>query len=158
MKLEKLIPLPEAARRLGLSVEALTALIENGTIRANIHEGEILVPESQVKQAITRKQFDKLKGTPITVAQAVEKYGISDVTISKWARLGYIAIIQPGYGMTIDAADMAYCAAIYKAKGGKRGTPIFDESGNPYELKRPEVAAYRHKRKVQLEKQQRIRA
>jgi hypothetical protein len=154
--LEKLIPLPEAARRLGLTAEALTQLVESGIIKANIHKGVVLIPESEIKQTITREQFEKLRGQPITVAQAVEKYGISDVTISKWARLGYIEIIQPGYGMTIDAADMAYCAAVYKAKGGQRGARIFDESGNPYQLKRPEIAAYRRKRKT--EQTQRVRA
>lgn len=151
-KLEKLIPLPQAAKHLGLTVEALTQLVESGIIKASITDkGEVLIPKSQVDQTITREQFKKLRGKPITVHEAVEKYGISDVTISKWARLGYIEIIQPGYGMTIDAADMAYCAAVYKAKGGQRGARIFDESGNPYELKRPEIAAYRRKRKIELE-------
>lgn len=154
-KLEKLIPLPQAAKRLGLTVEALTQLVESGIIKASITDkGEVLVTESEVAKTIVPERFDKLRGKPITVAQAVEKYKISDVTICRWARLGYIEVIQPGYGMTIDAASMAYAAAIYKARGGKRGTPIFDRStGSPYIPKRPDVIKYRHERKAELEQQ-----
>lgn len=151
-KLDKLIPLQRAAKQLGLTVGELTRLAESGIIKGSItSKGVILIPKSQLDKIITREQFKKLRGKPITVHEAVEKYGISDVTISKWARLGYIEIIKPGYGMTIDACDMAYCAAVYKSRGGQRGARIFDESGNPYELKRPEVAEYRRKRKIELE-------
>jgi hypothetical protein len=45
-------------------------------------------------------------------------------------------------------ADVAYCAKIYaekyKAYNGKMtGVTIFDEEGNPYRLKYPEIAAYK---------------
>ena len=64
---------------------------------------------------------------------------------SRWSRLGYIKR-ESGYRLELDEADVAYCAEIYAEKyrkyGGQlRGVRIFDEDGNPYQLKYPEVAA-----------------
>lgn len=43
---------------------------------------------------------------------------------------------------------MAFCAAVYNAKlklygGHLTGVPIFDEDGNPYQVKYPDLAAER---------------
>jgi hypothetical protein len=149
MKLEKLIPLPQAAARLGLTVEALTRLVDSGTIKANIHEGVVLIPESQVKQAITREQFVHLKGTPITMAEASEKYGPTVKTIWSWVARKYIAKLDDAYPVHVDEADVAYCAAVYKSRG--KSSRLFDEAGRPYVLKRPEIAAYRQRRAKQAQ-------
>jgi hypothetical protein len=107
------------------------------------------VPESQVKQAITREQFKKFRGTPITVSGAVKKYNIPYTTLIGWVHsdLELIAVIKPGYGMLIDEADVAYCAAVYRARG--KSSRIFDEAKRPYKLKRPELAAYRQRKAKQ---------
>jgi hypothetical protein len=145
-KLEKLLPLPQAAQRLGLTLDALTRLVDSGTIKANVHRGVVLIPESEVKQTITREQFAELKGTPITMAEASKKYSVPYSTLIGWVhnKLGIITIIKSGYGMQIDEADVAYCAAVYKARG--RSSRLFDQAGRPYQLKRPEVAAYRQRK------------
>lgn len=48
----------------------------------------------------------------------------------------------------MDAADVAYCAYVYgqkKAEYGGRvaGVKLFDEEGNPYEVKYPDLSARR---------------
>lgn len=151
-ELEKLLPLDVAADCLGLSVEVLTSLIYSDRIKANITDrGEVLVPESEVKKAAaTKEKFAKLVGVPITVSEAVKKYKVPYTTLIGWVHspLELIAIIKPGYGMQLDEADVARCAAIYKMRG--RSSRIFDKTGKrPYELMRPDLAEYRRNRAKQ---------
>jgi hypothetical protein len=158
--LEHVIPLPEAARRLGFPVEILKTLVERGKIRAVQFNGEVAVPESEIP-AITREQFEHLRGRPITIAQAarpaprfdesgeaVGGYGVPDPTIRDWVKRNYVHILENGYGKKLDEADIAYCAAIYhlQKKIGTRA-PLFDEAGRPYQLKHPDLSEYRRRRK-----------
>jgi predicted site-specific integrase-resolvase len=145
MKLEKLLPLPQAAQRLGLTLDALTRLVDSGTIKANVHQGEILVPESQVKQTITREQFERLRGTPITMAEASKKYEVSVRTIRNWAKRDHlIEILDDSYPTKLDESGVAYCVAVYKARG--KSSRIFDKAGLPYQLKHPGLADYRRRK------------
>jgi hypothetical protein len=105
------------------------------------------VPESELNQTIFREQFDHLRGRVITIPQAVEKYNLSDRTIRDWVGRGYITILKAGHGMTIDEADVAYCAAVYQSQGGGRGKRIFNEHGQPYQLKHTEWADYQRERR-----------
>lgn len=118
-------------------------LIENGTIKANVLEGEILVPESEVR-IVTREQFRKLRDKPITVAQAIEKYGLNSATWSRYIKAGLVRVLTPGYRMTLNEQDVAYCAEVYKMRG--KSSRIFDAAGRPYQLKRPELKEYRERK------------
>ena len=54
--------------------------------------------------------------------------------------------------MKLDEAEVAYCAEIYherKAAGIRSGAPLLDEDGLPYELKHPELSAYRCRKRRQ---------
>ncbi len=141
--LERYIPLPKAAKRLGISPASLQGLIDGGNIRAAKLNGTIAVAESDLDQVVTRDQFEHLRGQPITVSQAVKTYGINAVTIRNWIRRQYITVLKSGYGTEIDQADMAYCAAVYQALGGVQGRRLFDEDGSPYQLRKPEFAEYK---------------
>jgi hypothetical protein len=95
---------------------------------------------------IKRDDFEHLRGQKIGVRESSKKYGISSKTVSRWAKAGYINKLDRGYRLYLDEADVAYCAAVYKAKfeyyeGQLAGVPIFDEEGNPYQVKYQEVAA-----------------
>ena len=172
--LEHVLPLPEAAQRLGLSSKALKDLVERGTIKAVQFNGEIAVPESEIPE-ITREQFKHLKGKPITVSEAAlparfDKqgrlldrydskgqpieglgYGIYDDTIRLWVKkYQYVKVLSPGYGMTLDEADVAFCAAVYherKKAGTLKKVPLLDDAGRPYQLKHPSLSEYRRKKK-----------
>lgn len=147
--LERVISLPEAAQRLSLSVEALKALVERGTIRGvQLPNGEIAVPEDEAQPTITKEQYEHLRDKPITVSEVIDRYSIPNQTIRDWVNRGYIKVIQPGYGMTLDEADVAYCAAVYyeQKKSGIRA-PLFDEAGRPYQLKHPDLSEVRRRKK-----------
>jgi excisionase family DNA binding protein len=152
------IPLPEAAKKYGLSEAVLTQLIQVGKIQAiRLSTGELLVAAEnngsrKTKAEIIAKEFVHLRGEKITVTEAAGKYDLHRDTILEWVQKGYIAVLKPGYRMELDAADIAYCAKIYQQKlkdyGGQlRGVNIFDEQGNPYQLVHPALAERRRRQK-----------
>jgi hypothetical protein len=54
-------------------------------------------------------------------------------------------VLERGYRLQLDEADVAYCAEIFAQKykeynGRMSGVRIFDDESNPYQLKYPEVA------------------
>jgi len=157
-QLEKYIPLPDAARRLGLTMKSLNALIDSGIIKAIKLNGDIAVSENELEHTITQEQFEHLRGKAITISLAAQEYGVPPGTIKGWVSRGLIAILAdspsvsvhhgPGRpGMEIDLADLAYCAAVYKAQGGKRGKRLFDEDGQPYRPKFSTWATYQRQRR-----------
>lgn len=103
------------------------------------------------KQDIINENYADLIDVPITVSDAVKKYNVPKGTLHTWISKKYLAVLSAGYRMTINEADVAYCAAIYKRKKetgiGFRG-PLLDENGLPYQLKHPSLSLYRKKRKT----------
>jgi len=152
------LPLPKAAQKYGLSEKALTQLVQAGKIEAvRLPSGEVLVPADngskalQTKEEIIATKFAHLCEQPISASEASRKYSdihdvpISHVLFSRWARAGYITVMKRGYRLQMDEAEVAYCAEIFAQKyqeydGRMSGVRIFDENGNPYQLKYPEVA------------------
>jgi hypothetical protein len=155
MSLPQLLPLPEAARKLGVSVSELRARVDAGTIAAGVlPDGEIVVSKENLQanntadintrlSAIKREGFEHLRGQAITVTEAAEKYEVPRNTILEWAKQ-HITILKPGYRMELDEADVAYCVAIYAVrKQYKSLAPLLDDEGNPYLLKHPDLARAR---------------
>jgi hypothetical protein len=132
----------------------LTRLIEAGKIEAvQLPSGEVLVSaesngyQSKTKEQIIGAKFAHLRGQTITPYAAQKKYdGIHRNNFINWARSGYIKIHQEADRLIeLDEADVAYCAYIYKQKkeeygGSLAGVTIFDDKGNPYQLKYEELA------------------
>jgi hypothetical protein len=145
--LDRYIPLPQAAKRLGISAASLQGLIESGIIAAVQLNGTIAVAENDLDQVITREQFEHLRGKPITVPQASDKYKIRANTFRTWVQRGYIRLLKDGYGSEMDLADVAYCVAVYNAQSGGQGKRIFDKDGHPYQMKHTEWADYQRKRR-----------
>jgi len=159
LHLERLIPIHDAAKLLGLSETRLRELVQAGTIKgAILPGGDIGVSENAAEisalnenlMSIKRSQFEHVHGSPITVTEASKKYDTNRATILMWVRQKYIRILTPGYRMEIDEADVAYCAAIHAARkgfGGQTGAPLLDSSGDPYLLKHPKLSEYRRRKK-----------
>jgi hypothetical protein len=147
LQLEQFIPLPQAAKRLKVSLASLKSMIERGNIKAVKLNGTVAVAESELDQVITREKFERLRGQTITIPQASAKYNINVDTFRAWVKRGYIQLVKAGYGAEMDLADVAYCAAVYQAQGGGRGKRIFDEHGQPYQLKHTEWADYQRERR-----------
>lgn len=160
-KVPTYIPLADAVQKYGISEEALTQLIETGKIEAvQLPSGELLVAADngslpKTKEQIIQEKYTHLRQQPITVTDAADKYDLHRDTVLEWVKKDYITSLkQGGRGsrMELDEAEVAYCAKIYHERGGKRGVRLFDENGNPYQLKHPQLARYRRKQRQQLEK------
>jgi len=154
------LSLEEAARKYGVKEKVLTQLIADGIVQARTTpSGELLVvadkngnsQEPQTKEEIIAARFAHLRGNPISASEASRKYSrqyrvpMSHALFSRWANLGYIAILERGYRLQLDEAETAYCAEVFAQKyqvygGQMRGVSVFDESGEPYQLKYPEIA------------------
>lgn len=148
-QIDHFIPLTQAAKRLRITTASLKQRIESGNVKAIVMNGTLAVAERDLDQIIpiTRDQFLQLCGQPITIAVAVEKYRLNQMTIRGWIERGYITVLKQGYGMTVDECDVAYCAAVYQAKNGAPGKRIFDAVGQPYQPKKSLWAEYQRERR-----------
>ena len=145
--LPTLIPLSEAASKYGLDELRLRALVEKGKISAGVVSGEMVVSEDEVRgEAIEQKGLRKedlpeyqihaqLRGNPIWIRKAEEKYGIPNPTIWRWMKAGIINYLgRVGNKVLIDEADVAYCSEIYRQRG-RQGRILFNADGTPYKPK-----------------------
>ncbi len=148
MGLPVFLPLPEAARKYGLSQARLKSLIENGKIRAGVIEGKMVVSEEEVReQAVVRKEdlpewkkFAHLEETPIWILKAAEKYRVPFSTLRGWVTKGYIKVVgSEGKKVLLNEQDIAYCAEIYHRRKGQ-GKWLFDSNGLPYKPKTGSLA------------------
>ena len=153
------LPLADAAKKFGLPQKVLTQMIQTGKIEAvQLPSGELLVSAedngntSKTKQEIIAELFSHLSGQTINAYAAQKEYSIRYQNFIKWARSGYIEIVHEEEGRLIemDSADVAYCAHVYNQKkaeygGNVAGVRVFDEDGNPYQLKYPDLSAKRRR-------------
>ncbi len=162
MTLPTFLTLPEAAEKFGLTETELRQRVDAGTITAGrLPGGEIVVSSERNANGVTdindrlsaikRDDYEHLRGRPITVSEAAEKYDLVRQTIIRWANQTYIGALQESTGlggtrMELDEADVAYCATIYRIRreaGIRTGFPLLDESGKPGLLKHPNLSRYR---------------
>ena len=149
------IPLDVAARKYGVSKKVLRQRIESGKLKSvKLADGGLLVADNNDPSLnIKREDFEHLRGQKISMSEASRKYSTPEITIphqnfSRWAKTGYIKVLERGWKVLLDEADVAYCAAVFKAKynfydGQMIGVPVFGEDGRPYQAKYPEMAAYK---------------
>lgn len=152
------LSLEEATHKYGVKKTVLTQLIEAGIIEARqMPTGELLVvadkngdsQELQTKEEIIDAKFAHLRGQMISAYGAQKEYGVHHSNFINWARAGYIEIIRKGTrALRMNSADVAYCAYVYNQKkkeyGGRlAGVKIFDDDGNPYQVKYPDLSAKR---------------
>jgi hypothetical protein len=158
--LKEFIALPEAARQLNLSEASLLRLVKSGNIEAaSLPDGEIVVSKTSAQvaaineqlKAIKRADFAKLKGKPVTITEAVEKYDIPNTTLRDWTqRPHHVTVLKEGYGKELDEGDVAYCAKVYhvrRAAESLSGAPLLDAEGSPNLLKHPHLSEYRRRKK-----------
>ena len=156
------LPLPEAAKKFGMTEAILYERVEAGTIAAGIlSDGEIVVSKDNIVpkannandindrlRAIRREDFEHLRGKAITVTEAAEKYGVHRNTVLGWAKQKYITVLRESVGrgsyIELDEADTAYCAAIHVVrKQYKSRAKLLDDDGSPYLLMHPDLAKAR---------------
>ncbi len=174
--LPRLLPLEYAAQRTGLDIETLREMVAQGKVVAGISpEGGILVAVRDGKvvmlengQAngngeggggdvfelnrrlaqIQREQFAHLEGSAIRLSTASRKYDVPIQTLRDWIKRGYVNVVERRpKRVLVNEADVAFCSALYHVRKpyGSRA-PLLDKGGNPYLLKRPELAQLRRER------------
>ena len=89
------IPLEKAAKQFNVTVDTLRQNIEEGTIRAAKTPAGVVLVASEDMNA-TMPIDTSLKGKPIRVTEAAEKYDIDHSNLSRWSQSGYIRIIRRG--------------------------------------------------------------
>lgn len=133
--------------------ELLTKANPGDTIEVKLPDGgHMLATVQEVrlhKTDIVRQKFPHLQKKTITLSEAATKYNVPRGTVEGWVyRNNYLAPVGDSYPMIVMEADVAACAEIYhqrRAEGSK--APLFDDEGYIYDLKRPDVAAYRRQKK-----------
>ena len=89
------------------------------------------------RDAYIRKHFARLMGKPIGISESARKYAVSQPLVSGWVKHSLIHQIgtTPNHKQKklINEAEAAYCAAVYHARGGRRGQWLFAEDGSPYQ-------------------------
>jgi hypothetical protein len=138
------LPIAEAARKYGMSVSRLRALINDGKIKAAMVMNNLVVDEDEVRTKTIQRKEDlpeykkhaHLRGAPIWISEAERVYNIPNPTISRWVQMGVIKKLGTrGNKVMIDQADMAYCAEIYHSRQAKQGRRLFKKNGLPYKPK-----------------------
>lgn len=110
-----------------------------------------MLTAQMTREQLIAEKFPRLIGKPITLSDASQKYGVPRTVLSTWYyRNSYIEPIDPdAYPKFFDEAQIAYLSEIYarrKQTGSK--APLLDDNGLPYELKHPELADYRRKKRA----------
>lgn len=122
----QLIPLEEAARRLGLKPRTLIRYAYSGKLGIKLFRfGDMLLVEAQTDEQIQKRyplvmaeEREAEISTGISQREAARKYGIPSPTISRWIRQGLIRVISPGRRgrpCKIVEEDVARLAEIYHA-------------------------------------------
>jgi hypothetical protein len=161
-------PQPDEVARRGQRVEGqtltpddllqlLTNLPPDSKIElTKLPTGEITVsqdtpPKTKADYINEDPKLRALKGQPIALPEASERYGIPKTTLFNWKSSEFVTVLKDdGYRVYLDEADVAYCARVYqqrKASGfSSRGVRLLDEHGAPYKLKHEALARSRRQR------------
>jgi len=118
-----------------LTHSELIALVKRDILRVmNISQFNPL--DMTKEQTPEYKEFEHLKGHPISQSAAARKYDVPQASISRWVARGLIARLGMDKNrVLIDEADIAYCAKIAHDNAGS-GKWLFNHDGTPYNPKR----------------------
>jgi predicted site-specific integrase-resolvase len=132
-QLETHIPLSKAAKKYGISIEALTRLVRDGIIKpATTEEGDSVINVSTVAAAadvilgeIRPGQYEYLQGERIRLMEAARKYKVAEQNLLRWAERGYLQITDRGFQrLELDEADVKFAIDIYERACELTGSPI----------------------------------
>jgi len=138
-RLEYYITPEQAAKQLGLDLDSIYQLADEGKLQAAVMtDGSIGISQISVnnllpKEALPDYQLNAgLKGVPISINEAGRKYKLNTSTLTRWMQRGLIHQLgKEGRKTLLDEADVAYCARVYRQNSGQ-GKWAFDDSGRPY--------------------------
>ncbi|WP_322794732.1 helix-turn-helix domain-containing protein [Thermoflexus sp.] len=125
MEIVRLIPIEEAARRLGIKPRTLIRYVRSGKIKAKLFRFETMtlveVRDAETNgNRVIEAAGEIQKG--ISQVEAAKKYGVSHQQISRWIRQGLIRVIRAGTRgrpYEIVEEDVARLAAIYHEEASR---------------------------------------
>jgi hypothetical protein len=130
----KWVTIEKAARQFGIEGVVLEKLAKDEVIGSKrAPDGEVLVLDTEAKsvaKSLDRKQWEHLRGRPITASDAERHYGLSRNYYARWGREGYIRKLgEDGWRVWLDEADVAYATMLAEVSGGLRqGRALFPSS------------------------------
>lgn len=140
MTLPTYIPVAEAAEKYDYDLDELKKMARSGKINAAVlPDGDMVVSDASIKAKTLKKEdlpeykkFADLADEVTWGSKAAREYNITQQTVSRWVKSGYIKKMGvQGRKVLLSAQDVAYCAEIYKTRGGQ-GKRIFAKNGTPY--------------------------
>jgi hypothetical protein len=143
------VSLDDLAETMGISLESLKAKIDAGKIA--VMEAKHGKPPKRTDKKY--KPFENVTTTPL---DAAAEFGVSQVTVNRWIKAGYLSVIEPGrphHGAKIKKADVMYLIDLQdyreRVNGSARGYPLFDKNGEPIlTIRHPMLADYRRRRRI----------
>jgi hypothetical protein len=125
----------EALTRYPLTETELDRLLAEGKVNTAslvCHDGPQLIFYDDdlaayvAERDITPAKFDHLRGHLMGIGEAAREYKLSQVTISQWVQQGRLEIKrEEGQKKFVDEADVAYLAALGRAKKMRPGKKVF---------------------------------
>ena len=135
MTLESYLTLSEAARKYGISTDALTRLVKDGIIRA-VHdkEGTAVITVQTVDNAtavrmildeIKPEQYEHLRGKRIRLMEAARECEVEPSNLLRWVERGYVRKLDEGFQMlVIDQGDAKFVSDIFQRARELTGSSI----------------------------------
>ena len=125
----------EALKRYPITGAELDRLLAEGrldTVNLVGDDGEQLVlyddslADYVSERDIRPEKFSQLRGNLLGIGEAAREYKLSQVTISRWVQQGRLQVKgEEGQKKLVDEADVAYLAALGRAKKMRPGKKVF---------------------------------
>ncbi len=125
----------QALRRYPITEVELDRLLNDGKIEAvNVidnDQAQLVIYDDDLaayvaERDISPEKFDHLRGHLIGIGEAAREHKLSQVTISRWVQQGQLKVkSQEGQKKLVDEADVAYLAALGRAKKMRPGKKVF---------------------------------
>jgi len=138
-RLEFFITTEQAAKQLGVDLDSIYQLADDGKLHAAVMtDGTVGVSQQSVNDLLPKEAQPEyqvnagLQGVPISINEAGRKYKLNTSTLTRWMQRGLIRQLgKDGRKTLLDEADVAYCAGVYRQNSGQ-GKWAFDDAGRPY--------------------------
>jgi hypothetical protein len=124
----------EALKRYPLAEAELDRLLAEGRVNTALLAPDkvLLIYDDDLAAYIAGRdikpeKFAHLRGNLMGIGEAAREYKLSQVTISRWASQGKLEIKgEEGQKKLVDEADVAYLAALGRAKKMRPGKKVFN--------------------------------
>jgi hypothetical protein len=127
--------LKDAARKYGISVKALTRLVQDGIIKmARTEKGDRVITVSTVDndtaariilEEIRPEQYERLRGEPIRLMEAAREYEVEPSSLLRWVERKYVQELDRGtQKLEIDRGDAKLATDVFHRARELTGSSI----------------------------------